>query len=161
MSSVTGLPPAEGNFLHPDVHGSSDSGSPLSDTEQAPIQPLSRLPRLARSPGPREKQAARFNPYARTRKPRASLAVRVDSPRKVGVGNTGLPTPISPLRHLGGYDYESEAEVSMICGDGDDDEDGDEDSDDEYLPEDVADKGKGKQRAAPSLLPARVPRPSV
>ncbi|VDB91699.1 unnamed protein product [Peniophora sp. CBMAI 1063] len=104
-------------FLHPDAATSSDSGSPLAESGQAPSLSPSRLPRLARSPAIREKQPTRFNPYARSRKPRASLAVRVDLPSPA---KTGLPTPVSAaLKQLEDYDYESEAEVSMLCGDED------------------------------------------
>jgi hypothetical protein len=107
---------AETVFLHPEAHTSSNSGSPLSEVEQDPIQPLSRLPRLARSPGVREKSTARFSPYTRARKPRASLAVKVDLSRTSSPNKTGLLTPISALRRSDDYDCESEAEVSMICG---------------------------------------------
>lgn len=117
MSSST-LLPTEDVFRHPDA-GLTSPDSVCSLPDEDPRPSFSRLPRLARSPAVREKQTTRFNPYVRTRKPRASLAVCVDLPRMLNAGDTGLPTPVSAaLSQLEEYDGESEAEVSMICSDG-------------------------------------------
>ncbi|KZV63043.1 hypothetical protein PENSPDRAFT_657626 [Peniophora sp. CONT] len=117
MSSSANLSSTEDVFRHPDA-GLTSPDSVCSLPDEDPRPSFSRLPRLARSPAVREKQTTRFSPYVRTRKPRASLAVRIDLPRMLDAGDTGLPTPVSAaLSQLEEYDGESEAEVSMICSD--------------------------------------------